>query len=101
MSKFFTNFIPLLLTLILLGCASPFTDVNVEKLRIGMPAIEVREMFGSPNEVSTSVCGSATPSGQWICETWTYRNPNTYRSSRFTFSVKQDEKTLNSWDVKK
>lgn len=89
------------LMILLTGCATPFTQEKIDKLRIGMPASEVREMFGPANEVRTSVCGGATASGQWICETWTYRDSSTYRSSTFMFSVKQDEKTLNSWDVKR
>lgn len=89
------------LVVLLTGCASPFTQEKIDKLQIGMPASEVREMFGPANEVRTSVCGGATASGQWICETWTYRDSSTYRSSTFMFSVKQDEKTLNSWDVKR
>jgi hypothetical protein len=90
------------LMMLLTGCATTsFTQEKIDKLRIGMPATEVREMFGPANEVRTAVCGGATATGQWICETWTYRDSSTYRSSNFTFSVKQDEKTLNSWDVKR
>ena len=76
----------------LIGCATSFTQNNIDKLRIGMNAGEVRMIFGAPDEVRTAVCGGNTPTGQWICETWTYRNSS--RSS-LTFSVNQDEKKLN------
>ncbi len=83
------------------GCATEFTEPKIDKLRIGMSSGEVREMFGAPNEVRSAVCGSATASGQWICETWTYKNPITDGRNDFTFSVKQDSKVLNSWNVKR
>jgi hypothetical protein len=85
----------------LVGCATAFTEANFDKLRTGMAASEVRQIFGAPNEISSSVCGGATASGQWVCETWKYKNPITDKVSDFTFSVKQDEKTLNSWNVKR
>jgi hypothetical protein len=85
----------------IVGCATEFTESKIDKLRLGMSSGEVREMFGTPNEVRSAVCGSATASGQWICETWTYKNPITDGRNDFTFSVKQDSKVLNSWNVKR
>ena len=95
------RFISVIFVAIIAGCAitpSSFTEQNIDRLRIGMTASEVKVMFGAPNEVSTGVCGGATSSGAWICETWKYRT-RSYRTNNFTFSVKQDVKTLNSWDV--
>lgn len=88
---------------LLSACAltpSSFNEQNIDKLRIGMPASEVREMFGAPNEVNTAVCGGATASGSWVCETWKYKT-NTYTTNNFVFSVQQNTKLLNSWDVKR
>jgi hypothetical protein len=95
------RFISIIFVVLIAGCAltpSAFTETNIDRLRIGMTASEVKEMFGAPNEVSTSVCGGATSGGTWICETWKYRT-RTYKTNNFTFAVKQDVKTLNNWDV--
>ena len=97
-------FINATLLALITGCAlapSSFNEANIDKLRIGIPASEVRELFGAPNEVSTSVCGGATAGGSWICETWKYRSYSSYKTNNFVFSVKQDVKVLNSWDVKR
>jgi hypothetical protein len=83
------------------GCASRFTEASIDSLRIGMPASVVREMFGAPKEVRTAVCGGATAGGEWICETWKYKDPITDEVSDFTFSVQKDGKTLNNWNVKR
>lgn len=91
--------ITIMLALIIAGCASKFTEEAVSNLRIGMPASEIKEAFGSPREVQSAVCGGATPGGQWICETWTYKDAINDKVSSFTFSVKQDGKYLNSWRV--
>ena len=88
----------------IVGCAitpSPFNETNIDKLRIGMPSTEVRAVFGSPNEVSTGVCGSATASGAWVCETWKYRISGSYQTNSFVFSIKDNIKLLNSWNVKR
>lgn len=90
------------LVVTLAGCATAFTESNIDKLRIGMTSTEIREIFGAPNEVSTSVCGSNTAGGSWICETWKYRSSgNYYQTNNFTFSVKADVKTLNDWKVRR
>jgi hypothetical protein len=89
------------LVLLLTGCATAFTETNIDKLRIGMTSTEVREIFGAPNEISTAVCGANTTSGSWVCETWKYRNSGSYQTNNFTFSVKTDVKTLNDWHVRR
>lgn len=97
-------FISVSVLMFITGCAitpSPFNETNIDKLRIGMSSTEVRTIFGSPNEVSTGVCGSATASGAWVCETWKYRISGSYQSNSFVFSVKDDVKLLNSWNVKR
>ncbi len=101
MSHFFYRVGATFLALALSGCASPFTPEAMERLRIGMPANEVREMFGAPKEVRTAVCGTATAGGGWVCETWKYQDPITDKVSDFTFSVNRDLKLLNSWNVKR
>jgi len=98
-----TLYITTFVTSLLVGCAvtlTNFTEANIDKLRIGMNATEVREIFGAPNEVSTAVCGGATSSGTWVCETWKYKT-NSYSMNSFVFSVQQNVKLLNSWDVKR
>jgi hypothetical protein len=94
----------LLAIMFVVGCAftpSSFNEANIDKLRIGMPATEVRAMFGSPSEVRTAVCGGNTASGTWICETWKYPTSNAYRTNDFVFSVKEDGKFLNNWNVRR
>ena len=71
------NFLYLFLCFVIIsttGCATEFaefkfTESKVDKLRIGMSSSEVIEMFGASNEVRSAVCGGATASGPWICET--------------------------------
>ncbi len=100
MFKIFYRIAALFLLLIFSSCAdlvvSPFTVEKIDKLRIGMSASEVRELFGAPTEVSTTTCGGATKSGPWVCETWKYRSVNT-----FTFEVTQNVKSLANWNVKR
>jgi hypothetical protein len=84
-------------TFFISGCATQFTETNIEKLRIGLSANEVKEMFGSPGKVSSSVCGSATPTGSWICEKWRYETWSGI--NEFTFAVRSEGKFLNSWIV--
>ena len=95
------RFLLLTLCLVLSSCATSFNEENFNKLKIGMPASEIRQIFGAPNEVSTTVCGGQTTGGKWDCETWKYQNPITDKISSFTFSVNQDIKTLNNWNVKR
>ena len=90
--------------IIFTGCAftpASFNEANIDKLRIGMSATEVRTTFGAPSEVRTAVCGANTASGTWICETWKYPTSNAYRTNDFVFSVKDDVKVLNSWNVRR
>jgi hypothetical protein len=92
------------LTAFITGCAftpSSFNEANIDSLRIGMSSTEVREMFGAPNEVSVATCGGATAGGAWTCETWKYRTSSSYRTNNFVFSVQQNTKLLNSWDIKR
>jgi hypothetical protein len=81
----------------LVGCATQFNESNINSLYIGMSSNVVREIFGTPSGISSSVCGSATPSGAWICEKWKYETLS--GMNEFTFSVKPEGKFLNSWNV--
>lgn len=101
--------IGVILALQLSGCAeiheslkpTPFTEANIDKLRVGMSASEIREIFGAPNEVRTAVCGTATGK-PWNCETWKYQlRSNSYMTNKFTFSVHENNKYLNDWDIKR
>lgn len=89
----------MLVAIALYGCATQFTSQNIDALRIGMSSSDVREMFGSPGSVRSSVCGTATPKGGWVCETWSYESMS--GTNKFTFSVKPDGKFLNDWNVHK
>lgn len=99
MTKYIYTLLTLLASINLLGCATQFSEASVEALRIGMPSTEIKDMFGSPSRVRSSVCGSSTASGAWVCETWTYETMR--GTNRFTFSVKPDGKFLNDWTVNK
>lgn len=81
----------------LMGCATQFSESNINSLYIGMSSNVVREIFGVPSGFSSSVCGSATPSGAWICEKWKYETLS--GTNEFTFSVKPEGKFLNSWNI--
>ena len=83
----------------LFGCATQFTETNVDSLHIGMSSTQVKEIFGSPGRVSSSVCGTTTPKGAWVCETWVYEGMR--GTNKFTFSVKPEGKFLNDWNVNK
>lgn len=88
------------LVLTLQGCASlsGFTQENIDRLRVGMLSTEIREMFGTPDRVSSGVCGASTGK-TWTCETWKYKQYGSYRTNDFTFSVRDEVKLLNNWDV--
>ena len=83
------------------GKSSPFNEVNIDALHIGLLSNGVRDVFGAPDEVNTAVCGTATPSS-WVCETWKYqRKDNRYSFNTFTFDVRDGVKSLNNWSVKR
>lgn len=99
MAKYFYTLVAAFISINLLGCATQFTEASIESLRIGMPSTEIKEMFGSPNRVRSSVCGASTPKGAWVCETWTYETMR--GTNNFTFSVKPEGRFLNDWTVNK
>ena len=97
------------IALLITGCAftpSSFNQSNIDRLYVGMSATSVRQIFGSPVAVSSSVCGANSGKGSWVCETWKYPTSNSYIFNEFTFSVDTnvpgiDGKTLNNWSIRK
>jgi len=81
------------------GCATlpaSFTTENVMKLHDGMGSGEILRMFGTPKNVSQTVCG-ANVGRTWNCTTWEYGEfPD--RAS-FTFRTDDGSLVLNNFDV--
>lgn len=79
-----------------------FTSENIDRIRVAMPSTEVREIFGAPNTVRRTTCGTKTDK-PWTCEVWKYnRYGRDYDTNDFYFSINpfdNDIKLLNSWSV--
>ena len=93
--------------LLLLGAATlsscstlpgTFTTEKVMKIHQGMSSDEIISMFGTPRNVSQSVCGSNTGS-PWTCTTWEY-GQFPYDRASFTFSGDNPKSLkLNNFDI--
>lgn len=83
----------------LLSACATFTDEKVMKIQVGMNSDEIIKMFGKPDSVSTTVCGTSTPD-PWKCTTWSYYNDWTYKTSTLTFKGHSpDPLLLNNFDI--
>lgn len=68
------------------------------KIHQGMSSDEIIKMFGTPKNVSQSVCGSNT-GHPWTCTTWEY-GQFPYDRASFTFSGDSpNELKLNNFDI--
>jgi hypothetical protein len=74
-----------------------FTTKNIMKIHRGMDSNKILEMFGTPKNVSQSVCGASvgTP---WTCTTWEYEE-TPYDRASFTFSGDSGPLILNDFNV--
>jgi hypothetical protein len=74
-----------------------FTTENVMKIHQGMGSDEILAMFGTPKNVSQTVCG-ANVGHPWNCTTWEYGEfPN---SESFTFrAIDGGSSVLNNFDI--
>jgi hypothetical protein len=94
-------FVLLLLLLIpLTECTPPkLTTENMMKVHQGMNSNEILEMFGTPKNVSQSVCGSAVGK-PWNCTTWEYAD-YPYDRASFRFAGNSGSLILNDFDFHK
>lgn len=92
--------LPLIL-LFLSSCSTlpgTFTTEKVMKIHQGMSSDEIITMFGTPRNVSQSVCGSNT-GHSWTCTTWEY-GQFPYDRASFTFSGDNPkELKLNNFSI--
>ena len=90
----------LLAMLILSACSAlptTFTTENIMKIHQGMSSDEILKRFGTPKNVSQSVCGTSTPN-PWSCTTWEY-GEFPYEKASFTFSGNNESLVLNHFKV--
>lgn len=78
---------------------SGFSTENIMKIHQGMGSNKILEMFGTPKNVSQSVCGSGVGK-PWTCTTWEYEE-FPYGRARFTFSGNSNSLILNDFSVHK
>jgi len=74
-----------------------FTTVVVSQLRPGLAVSDIRAVFGDPDSVRSSMCG--TPErGNWPCLILEY-DMQSYKHNRFYFmmNVPTSEPLLNHW----
>lgn len=92
--------INLIVCLFLIGSCSSFTTEKIMKIHQGMSSANILELFGEPNNISQSVCGSGTGK-PWTCTTWEYGSYYEDRAS-FTFSGEsRDSLILNNYTIKR
>ena len=77
-----------------------FSQQNIDKIRMKMPASEVERLFGVADEVESTVCGR-TAKNAWVCETWKYKMANSKEMNEFVFYVDEKGKILDRWQVKR
>lgn len=87
-----------LLLLTLNGCVSRFTQENILRLRLSMPAEEVIAIFGNPIKTEAGTCGQAI-GRPWTCITWWYDSTSILDAKRLTFHVEDGRLYLNSWHM--
>ncbi len=76
-----------------------FTTENVMTVHQGIDSDEILTLFGTPRNVSQSVCGAAT-GRPWTCTTWEYGEFPNDRAS-FTFAEDGGTLILNNFDVQR
>jgi hypothetical protein len=76
---------------------SGLTTENIMKIHQGMGSNKILEMFGTPKNVSQSVCGSGVGK-PWPCTTWEYEEFPSVRA-RFTFSGSSGSLILNDFSI--
>lgn len=93
-----------------IGCATArhpaFTADRVLNIRIGQTANEIKEIYGPPDRIPATTCGSSTDS-PWQCLIWEYdlgphpkgRYKNLNNTNRFMFNAETDPPLLNSWTI--
>lgn len=102
MRTFATSLLLCLVSLSLASCSaaltspSAFTNENVMKLHQGMSSDDILTLFGKPQNISVSVCG--TPPNQWTCTMWEYEGFFDERAN-FTFAGEHDSLILNNFNV--
>jgi len=83
----------------LIGCAtsSPFIQVNIDKLRVGMTTTEVRQLFGPPDESKNFSLGAGKS-----CEILIYRHERRMIADfNFCTSDTSTIPVLDRWNVRR
>lgn len=94
--------IVLLVYVFLIGCAgvtttSPFTQANIDKLRVGMTTTEVRQIFGPPDESKNFSLGTGRS-----CEILVYRHERRMIADfNFCTSDISTIPVLDRWNVRR
>lgn len=85
-----------------------FTSSNVMKLKVGMTTNEVTTIFGAPDRMRSTTCGSRTTSGSWSCLVWEYdveKSSDGFveetKTNTLTFNNEYSPPRLNHWDIKR
>jgi len=97
-SKYLSKII-VLVFIIMSGCAvnSPFTQTNIDRLRVGMTTTEVRQIFGSPDESKNFSLGANKS-----CEILIYRHERRMIADfNFCTSDISTIPVLDRWNVRR
>ena len=90
----------LIICLFLIVSCSSFTTEKIMKVHQGMSSTKILELFGEPNSIRQSVCGSNTGK-PWNCTTWEYGSSYQDKAS-FTFSGdSSDSLILNNFEIER
>lgn len=78
---------------------SAFSTENIMKIKQGISSKTIFKIFGPPQDIRQSVCGTKTKKA-WNCTTWGYGN-FPYETATFTFSGNHDSYILNDFQIKR
>jgi hypothetical protein len=73
-----------------------------------MTTTEVVALFGAPDRIERSTCGTKAPSGPWPCILWEYDVEQSYdgditttKTNSVTFDANFDPPKLNNWTIER
>jgi hypothetical protein len=69
------------------------------QFRVGMPAEQVRQLLGYPDQTAVQTCGQQSAGGPWTCLSWTYRWSTFWAAERLVLLFYENPDGSNEWFV--
>ena len=97
------NYMFCLVSLFLCSCVSTWSAKDVMNIRQGMTSTQIQEIFGDPDDIKVTTCGTGVGKG-WTCTIWQYGNLVNHHMygtgyASFTFAEDYGVLYLNNYDI--